>query len=435
MTSSVDGLISGLDTSALISKLMQAEAGPQKTLQAKVTAKQTVIGAYQSINTKLAAAQTAAHALTLADTWQTGKATSSSPSLVVTAIAGATSGDYTVDVTALAKAHTLTSVVGSGTAVTGGAGIDITVGAGSPVHIDVTPTTDTAEGLAAAINLKGAGVRASVVTTDAGKVLQLTATKTGGAATFTATGLTAPTNVAVAGSDAQAKVTSLAGAYNVTSASNTFTGVLTGVTFTATAVQTGTTIALTGDTSGLADKMQAMVDAVNAGLTEIRGQTAFNAASSKSSALTGDFTARQVQQNLLGAVSTGQTGFGSFSKLGVQLDISGKLIFNRDTFTAAYSADPNVVQTAVSTGLAAQLDTVTKNASDKTTGTVTSMIQGANQLVEDLNTQIASWTIRLASRQTALQKQFSTLEVALGKMKQQSNWLSGQLASMSANNG
>ena len=45
---------------------------------------------------------------------------------------------------------------------------------------------------------------------------------------------------------------------------------------------------------------------------------------------------------------------------------------------------------------------------------------------------MAPWDVRLDLRKTALQRQFSGLEVALGKMQQQSSWLAGQLAGLSS---
>ena len=51
--------------------------------------------------------------------------------------------------------------------------------------------------------------------------------------------------------------------------------------------------------------------------------------------------------------------------------------------------------------------------------------------VKGLNEQVSQWDVRLDLRRSALQKQFAGLEVALGKMQQQSSWLAGQLAGLS----
>ena len=44
--------------------------------------------------------------------------------------------------------------------------------------------------------------------------------------------------------------------------------------------------------------------------------------------------------------------------------------------------------------------------------------------------ELTDWTNRLAIRQQTLNSQFTAMEVALGKLKDQGNWLSGQIANL-----
>jgi flagellar hook-associated protein 2 len=429
MTSSVDGLISGLSTTQLIAQLMQVEAMPQTALKNKVTTEQKVIAAYQSVNTKLAALRTVAESLTKDPTWQAVKATSSSDAVIATATTGAAAGDSNFDVTRLAKAHIVTLTTNGAGAITTGGGLDISVGGAAPVHLAIT--TDTPAGVAAAINAASLGVRASVVTTDQGPVLQLAATTSGSAAAFTVSGSDATPNVAVAGVNAQITIGDpAAGGYTASSATNTFANVVSGVTFTVSRLQAGVTISVSSDATQLADKMQSFVDAANAALTEIGTQTGYNTAAKTKSPLAGNFTVRQLQQNLLSAVSNGQVGYGSFKPLGVSLDGAGKLAFDREAFLASYQADPAATQAAVATGVASQLHAVAKKATDPTIGTITQSIQSRNDTVRTLSSQIDNWDVRLVSRRSSLQRQYSGLEVALSRLKNQSSWLSGQIASL-----
>jgi flagellar hook-associated protein 2 len=62
---------------------------------------------------------------------------------------------------------------------------------------------------------------------------------------------------------------------------------------------------------------------------------------------------------------------------------------------------------------------------------LTTAIQSRNSQVKELNDRISDWDVRLDARQNALQRQYSALEVALGKLKNQSTWLAGQLAGLS----
>src|SRR3954447_21996047 len=102
MSMSIDGLVSGMNTTDLVNQLMQAEALPQTMLKNKVTTQNKVVTAYQNINTKMAALATAAKALGGADAWGAMKATSSSDAAVVTARAGASSGSLSFKVESVA---------------------------------------------------------------------------------------------------------------------------------------------------------------------------------------------------------------------------------------------------------------------------------------------------------------------------------------------
>jgi flagellar hook-associated protein 2 len=433
MTSSVDGLISGLNTTQLISQLMQVEAQPQTLLKNKISNEHKVITAYQAVNTRLAALQTAAESLTKAATWQAVKATSSSDAVVATAAAGAAAGDTTFDVTRLATAHIVTLAASDLGAMTTGGGLDISVGGAAPTHLAVA--TDTPAGVAAAINGSSLGVRASVIATDQGIVLQLTATRTGSAAAFTVDGFAATSNVVVPGQNAQITFGIPPAGYTASSATNTFTSVVSGVTFTATRVQAGVTISVVADSAKLANAMQSFVDLTAAALTEIETQTKYDPAAKAGSPLTGNSTIRRLQQDLLSGISNGQAGYGSFNQLGISLDQNGKPVFDRAAFLAAYQADPATVQAAVATGVASQLQVVTKRATDPTNGAITLAVQGRNDSVRTLTDQVDGWDIRLEGRQHALQLQYAGLEVALSKLKNQSSWLSGQIASLPTSSG
>jgi flagellar hook-associated protein 2 len=431
MANTVDGLVSGMSTSQVISQLMQVEAIPQQQLKTKVSSEQRVVTAFQAVNSKVAALKTAADALTQDTSWKAVKATTSSPALTATATTGSAATEITFDVVDLARAHVVTAVIDDNAAATLAGEVSITIGDGDPVPITVDPENDTAQGVADAINAAGLDVRAAVVTTDKGTVLQLTATATGEAASFVIGGLVATPDVAVAGQDAMLRFGDPLGAgYTVTSTTNTFTNVVAGVTLTATKEEDGVTVSLAPDSAGIADKMQALVDAANAALTEMSKNTAYDSASKRGGPLTGDPTVRALQQKLLGLVSSGAPGYGSYGQFGVELDRSGKLTFDRTEFLAAYDADPAAVKDIVSVGLAQTLEDTAHEASNSTTGTVTLAIQGKNSLVSDLNKRILDWDSRLELKQETLQRRFAALEVALGRMKDQSNWLAGQIAGL-----
>jgi flagellar hook-associated protein 2 len=452
VASSVDGLVSGLSTTALIGQLMQVEAVPQTALKTKVTSEQTVQSALRSVNTKFAALKTAAHALRVDDAlqssvWKGTRPTSSAPdALTASTTDGATAGEVTVSVTHLARASVVTAALPASGPVTDAGKVHVKIGTADPVEIEVA--TDTPEGLAEAINAKGLAVKAAVVTADQGKILQLTSTNTGVANAVSLTGPPGVSNgglvagatvaTAVGAQDARIKVGSgdpVTGGYTISSGTNTFTSVLPGVTMVAAKVQDNVTITVTSDTAGAASKMQDVVDAANAALAEIAKYATYDATNKKAGPLLSDSLMRSLQQQVLGAVTGGATDFGSFKQLGLETNRSGRLTFDRGAFVAAVQKKPDAVKNAVGQGLAVGLEDIATKASNSVDGTITLAIKARDGVIRDLNTQVSNWDIRLSGRRKALERQFSNLEVALGKLKDQSNWLAGQLASLPSGSG
>jgi flagellar hook-associated protein 2 len=309
----------------------------------------------------------------------------------------------------------------------------LSVNGASPPTAVAVGTDDTPAGVASAINAQASlGVRATVLNSDQGPVLQLVSTKTGTASAFAVTGLNGGQIDRVTASDAKITVGDPNnGGYTITSASNTFSNFIPKVTLTATKVESGITLTVNSD----ADKVAALVTAANAALTEIGKQTAYTPASStavaaKSGALLGDHGVQDMQQRILGTVANGLAGYGSFKQLGIELAQDGTLSFDRPSFVAAYQADPAGVQSAMQTGFAASLNTVATRATDKVTGSLTTAIQGRTDEVQQLSDQIDDWGLRLQARQDTLTHQFTAMELALGKLKDQSNWLAGQIANL-----
>jgi flagellar hook-associated protein 2 len=368
-------------------------------------------------------------------TWQAVKASSSSTAVTATATTGASASSTTFTVSNLAKTEIQRIQLNDGDQIASGSTLSLTVGTGGDALNSLVPVepTDTIEDVARTINSLKFGVTASIVNTDQGKMLQLAADKPGAANAFSITGFAAgPTSTLAAGSDAKITVGDpLNGGYTVSSTSNTFTNVIPGVTFTATDTASNVTVTVAPDPGSIADKMQALIDAANGALTQIGTSTAYNPSAKTGGPLSGDYTVRQLQANIMSGVSNGASDYGSFKQFGVQLDSTGKLKFDKSAFLDAYAKDPVGVQTATADGFAKAMEDIADKATNSTTGSLTTAIQSRNTQVKELNDRISDWDVRLDARQNALQRQYSALEVALGKLKNQSTWLAGQLAGLS----
>ncbi|MFC4067283.1 flagellar filament capping protein FliD [Actinoplanes subglobosus] len=477
MTSSVDGLVSGLSTTSMINQMMQVEAAGQTKLKTKVETAETAVSSYLSVNAKLKAVKTAAEAMGSLSSWRSLKATSSSTNVTATATGGLSgmAGSLSFDVTSVARAQSSILQIGDTTAeqampgtitIQPGTwspdadndGVDEFTAVGDPVEVTI-PEPRTAASLTSAVNsatdANGAslGIRAYTVTTSGTEgVVQFTGMKSGAANGFQITGLE---GYGTGGTDPKttsakdAKLTVNPGTtseYSISSASNTFSSLMPGVTLTVAKEETGVTVNATADATAISDKIQALVTAANEALTEISTQTKYDTETRKGSPLTGDFTIRQMNQAVLSMISNGLSytktlntdadndgnkdtttvEFGSLKQLGISLSKDGsQFSFDSGAFAEAYAKDPTGIQEA---GMA--FGTKLRSLTDSQMGTVTGVITGRKNEIKTLNDQIDNWDIRLATRRSALQRQYSALETSLGNLKNQSTWLSGQLSSL-----
>jgi flagellar hook-associated protein 2 len=460
-STAIDGLISGLKTTDLINSLMTIEAGPQNLLKAKVSTTDSLVSALQALNTKISSLSTSAQAATKPASWQAVTAASTAASVTATTSTGAVPSSLTFTVDAVAKAQTSISapvtdlagffggtVPSSVTFVTG-------TGAGASVaSLDLTGVTDLA-GFAQAINGADAGVAATVVTISATESrLQLTGKTTGATAGFdlysgtvTASDLasaTPPTALVARASAltvaADAQITLWPGttaAQAVTSSTNTFSGIVTGVNFTVSAVTAAdaapVTVSVARDDAALKALASGLVANITTVLGEITSRTSSTTTTSADGrslvtggVLSGDSGVRMLQSSVLSAASAPVNGV-SPSTLGIVLSKDGTITYDDALFSAALAAK---VQAVVS-GIAARLVDVANTQSDPTTGQITLQIQGQQSYSKSLGEQVDNYDIRLALRRAALEKTYSALEVSLSNLNAQSSWLTSQLSTLS----
>lgn len=458
----IDGLASGLNTTALINQLMQVEAMPQTMLKQKSTQTQSIVSALQALNTRVASLAEAAGKAATPASWDAFTASSSSESVTATASSSATSGSVSFTVTALAASQqSLSQPMPATGALDLGHPPAVTIRTGDGTLVTVEPASGSLQDVAAAINkASDAGVRATVVRvsngTDGGEPqyrLQLTGTATGAANDFAVYGGTADdvaperridTVPLRAATDAE--ITLWAGVDGLettfTSSSNTFSGLMTGVDVTVSALTAAgaepTTVTVDRDEAALRSLASGLVGSMGVVLSEISSRTAVTTTTNPNGTTSvtggifaGDSAVRSARDQLTSAMSMPVNG-RSPSEVGVVIGRDGTFSFDADRFAAALAEDPVGTQ-EVLTALAQRVADAATGLSDRYEGTLTRKIQGQEQQVRDLGNQIESWDRRLELRRASLQRTYSALEVTLSNLQGQSSWLAGQLAGLSAN--
>jgi flagellar capping protein FliD len=457
MSMSVDGLISGMDTTSLISQLLQAEAGPQLALKKKLATSQTAASAYRTVNTAFAAVRAAAEAALKSDSWTPAKATSSSTKVSVSAGTGAAPGALTFTVAGVASAHSQFRTDPSWTSATAPAGFTtLDVFGADNTTLKGTITVGGSGSLndaAAAINASAHGLSAAVVQTDTGAyALQVTAKKTGAANKFDLRNAAGSFTTMTTGTNAKLTIGTPPASYAVTSDTNTFASFMPGVTVTVgkDALGTEVTVDVTSDPDAVAAKVQTLIDAANSAIDTVKTYT--NNAKGSTAVLKGDFNVSSLAGQLLDAVSFAVGAVASDGSdrspktVGLSLGKDGKVAFDKGQFLSALNEDPGLAQrmvagraagtapdgTAVTavTGIADRLLGVAKGTSDSATGPLIKMAEAQDAMGKDIQNRIDAWDLRLAKRKEMLTRQFSAMETALSSLKNQSTWLAGQINSL-----
>ncbi|MBP3037678.1 flagellar filament capping protein FliD [Arthrobacter sp. zg-ZUI100] len=447
----IDGLISGLKTTEMIASLMQIEARPQNILKSKVAANQTFVSALQQLNTRIATLSEAAGKVAKPAGTDLHTAASSSDKVTAVATAGAAAGslDMVVKQTASAQVSlsgALSSWPSDATEIT-----ISSAGASTILNVDGKSLDE----VVSEVNKSNKGVTAVKIAAGvdaAGTTqyrIQLTSSATGTDAAFSlTTNGTDPFSTAGGGlalkSARNAEVTLWAGVpgaeTTITSATNTFTGLMPGVDVTvSSASETPVTLTVVRDDKAITDVAAGLV----AGLVDLFSYVNKNSAVTTSTTsgttkttgglFTGDSGIRDIKQSLMSAATSPVDG-RSPSEIGVVITKDGTVEFDAEKFAAALAADPVKTQAALQT-IAGRVEAAGKTASDKYDGTITQRITGQESEVRSLTTQIEDWDRRLASRQSTLQSVWSNLEVKLGQLQSQQEWLTSQIDSLNFSSG
>jgi flagellar hook-associated protein 2 len=430
------GLGSGLDTKSIVSALVNVSRGPINQLNKQKGNYQVHKSSFEQIKSMMESLKTAAEDFDSIKEIQSFKTSSSDEKVAtITAEGNALQGNFAMEVTQLATnerrysngvaSNTTTGLLGTGS---------ITLQQGSDtaftVNVDANTTLTT---LVNDINQANKGVRAGILYDGSQYRLQLTGEKTGAANALTVTqtgldiGLADAGNLKQSAADAAFTLDGFA----MTSASNTVTETLDGVTFEL--LQTGTTtVDISPDVDGVKEKLQKFVDAYNMVAKRVKDELAYGG-SRNDRKLTGDSTLRTLQADLSSLVSStvsGLTGDNALPSFGIKTGASGLLEIDSEDFEAAMNADFGALKTLfVSdndnsiTGKAEETTNLVKKYTDFVDGLLTTRVKGLDSRIGQADEQIARLEERLVNYEKLLNKQFMAMEKTVAAVNAQSGYL------------
>ncbi len=449
---SFSGLGSGLDIQGIVTQLVKAEGGPQlQLLTNQQTSLNTTLSALGQLKSALSSVQTATDAFQNLDTFRARTVSVANASLLsATAIPGTALGTFQVEVDQLATAQKQASVGFASAASTVGSGtLNFSSGSGAfAVNVAATDTlTNIRDNINAATGNKG--VQASIINVDNGSggivsKLVLTALNTGSSNAVTVTANDSDGNntdtigLSVLASNnltqisaAQDSIIKIDG-MQVTSATNSVSSAVTGLTLNLTQAQVGVTTAVTvsNDTSQVTKALQTLVANYNAYQQTYSGLTSYDPASKTAGALLGDATASStngVLRSLFGNnFTTGSSSVQNLADIGIQIDKNGVMSLNTTQLQQALTTDPNAVQSMLAggtTGLSAKVDTAL-NPYLQFGGTFDSRTQSINSQLQSITQQQSALQLRLSQYQTSLMAQFTAMDSYVAQMNSSLGFLS-----------
>jgi flagellar hook-associated protein 2 len=340
----------GFDVSTTVSQLvanLQAVETPWKT---QLTSLQSDDTALTSIGTDLGSLSTALQSLTDFEGVLSEKEGSSSDESVLeltSAASNAVAGSHTIVVNSLAQTSSQYSNTISATDTLSGT-LTLAVGGAAAQPITVNSSDDTLSSLADTINSDNYGVTANVITTSSGQLLSLVSNTSGADGDVTVSGsLTDETTSSAisftqgqAGQDAQLTVDGV----SVTSASNTVTNAIQGVTIQllSAAPSTDVQVEITNDSSDVESAVSSFVSAYNTVIGDLNTQEG-NDSSGNPEPLYGNPAIATIQENLQSALAFPQpaNAAGTSSVIGTSDTLAGSLTIQVGSGTAQTVAVPS----------------------------------------------------------------------------------------------
>lgn len=426
----------GFDVSSTVSQIVTNLKAVETPWTNQISTLSTQDAALTSIGNDLNSLSSAITSLTDFGGVLSEKEGSSSDNTVLELTSASTSavaGSHTIVVSGLAQTSSYYSDSIAGTDTLSGT-LSFAVGAGATENLTIDSSNDTLSTLANAINSGGYGVSASVISNGGSDRLSLVSNTSGAAADIIVSGsLTdATTGTALnftqgqAGQDAQFTVDGI----SASSASNTVSNVIPGVTFQILNALPGSSVQveITNNNSDVESAVGGFVSAYNTVVKDLNTQESNNA-SGNPEPLFGNPTVSSLQEQLQQALTFTQSSGAvtSLTQLGISVNNDGTLLLNSDTLSAElnrnYQDVVNFFQPSASfTSFGANFTTALNNLGNSTPeGAITLALAENATETTTLNANITNENALISTQQASLTTELNQANFTLQEIPSQIN--------------
>ena len=454
------GIGSGLKLGDILDSLTAAEKATLTPITKQQSSYTSKLSAYGTMKSALEAFQTANTALGKADLFTATTTASSSTAFSATTTGNAIAGKYTIKITQLAQAQTLTSTStqkdSKAAIATSDSVLTIQQGGGKkPVTIDISAANSSLTGVRDAINNAKAGVSASVINVGNGEYrLSITSNDTGkdNGMTLSVSGDSALQSFmgfdgtsggmkeSVTAQNAELTVNNVA----IENSSNTISDALEDITLNLNDVTTGNqTLTISQDNTKAQAAIKDWVTAYNALQDTFSSLTKYTAVdpgsdaqSTSNGALIGDSTLRTIQTQLKSALSNtaSASAFKTLAQIGITSDPStGQLKIDDTKLTAALKKDSaDVGQLIVGDGKKTGITTnIGSNLTSwlSSTGIIQAAKDGVSKTLNKLTKDYNAASDIIDQKVARYKAQFTQLDVLMSSLNNTSSYLTQQFES------
>jgi flagellar hook-associated protein 2 len=217
----------------------------------------------------------------------------------------------------------------------------------------------------------------------------------------------------------------------ISSASNTVSGAVSGVTLNLQSASPGTTVnlSLAPDTSDITSTVQSFISAYNTLIGNLNTDVAYNQSTSAAGPLQSDSAAQSFYSDLLSAVnfSGGSGSVTSLNDLGITANNDGTLSLNTTTLQNAIQTNPTGVATFFqgatgsggTGGFASSLTSTLSTYTDPSVGAFSVDLQSIAAENQDLTDQTNTLELYISSQQTILTQEYNNADIAIQQLPQQ----------------
>jgi flagellar hook-associated protein 2 len=445
----VDGIVSGIDTTAMINAIVGVVGTQKVVMQNQLASLEKQKTAIAGLSAKLTALSTKIKEMDTTAEFNILTATPATDTQFDVSLSSeATAGRYSIKVLATASAETEVSQAfadKTSDRVIQQGSLSVRVGS-TTTAVTIDSSNDSLEGLATSLN-KIAGITSYVVDVGDGSatpyrlVVQGETTGSSNAISFDTVGLSGagatPTFTTVAAaSNSRIQVNGI----DIYDSDNSITAI-PGLTITAKAIgSSAVDVNVARDTTSIEAKVNEFITSYNDVINYKKLHSVFNSTAKIKGGLVGDSTSRRVLDGLSGLITAQYSttkNLDALSQMGVETQKDGTLKLNSTNFQAALTSDYGSVE-ALFTETTGPLHTIQSKIDDvyvdTTNGTLQSRTTTLESSIKDTKENITDFDKYLKSYSERLRKQFTAMEIAMGEMQSTQSYLSGVFGTSNSDN-